>query len=85
MAKVNVNNIENWTFVTGTPRSGTTFVGMVLSLPLDRIRRDSLSLDERKPYSRFSKTRRFGSTRVRVLLWISYTDKREHIDQLLLI
>jgi hypothetical protein len=54
MAKVNVNNIENWTFVTGTPRSGTTFVGMVLSLPLDRIRRDSLSLDERKPYSRSS-------------------------------
>lgn len=29
------NNIENWIFVTGTPRSGTTFVGKVLSLPLE--------------------------------------------------
>jgi hypothetical protein len=34
MVKVAVNNVKNWTFVTGTPRSGTTFVGLVLSLPL---------------------------------------------------
>lgn len=28
-----VKNIRNWIFVTGVPRSGTTFVGMNLSLP----------------------------------------------------
>lgn len=26
---------QNWLFVTGTPRSGTTFVGRVLSIPLE--------------------------------------------------
>jgi len=30
---INTNNIKNWVFVTGVPRSGTTFVGKVLSLP----------------------------------------------------
>ena len=29
------NNLKNWIFVTGAPRSGTTFVGKVLSLPLE--------------------------------------------------
>lgn len=28
-------NIENWVFVTGAPRSGTTFVGRVLSAPIE--------------------------------------------------
>lgn len=28
-------NIKNWVFVTGTPRSGTTFVGTVLSAAMD--------------------------------------------------
>lgn len=32
--KINVGNIENWILVTGAIRSGTTFVGKVLSLPL---------------------------------------------------
>lgn len=32
--KLAVDKIENWIFVTGTGRSGTTFVGTVLSLPL---------------------------------------------------
>jgi hypothetical protein len=27
--------VQKWIFVTGTPRSGTTFVGKILSLPLD--------------------------------------------------
>ena len=31
--KVAVNQIQNWVYVTGVPRSGTTFVGKVLSLP----------------------------------------------------
>jgi hypothetical protein len=35
MIKVAVHNIKNWIFVTGTIRSGTTFVGKVLSLPLE--------------------------------------------------
>ncbi|WP_152983626.1 sulfotransferase [Lyngbya aestuarii] len=35
MIKVKINNIKNWIFVTGVPRSGTTFVGMNLSLPLE--------------------------------------------------
>lgn len=35
MIKFAVNNIKNWIFVTGVIRSGTTFVGMVLSLPLE--------------------------------------------------
>ena len=33
MIKLAVDNIQNWIFVTGVPRSGTTFVGMTLSLP----------------------------------------------------
>jgi hypothetical protein len=33
MIKLAVNKINNWIFVTGVPRSGTTFVGMTLSLP----------------------------------------------------
>lgn len=33
MIKLAVDNIDNWIFVTGVPRSGTTFVGMTLSLP----------------------------------------------------
>ena len=35
MLKIAVENIKNWIFVTGVIRSGTTFVGIVLSLPLD--------------------------------------------------
>jgi hypothetical protein len=35
MLKIAVENIKNWIFVTGVIRSGTTFVGMVLSLPLE--------------------------------------------------
>ncbi len=35
MIKLAVDNIKNWVFVTGTPRSGTTFVGTMLSLPLE--------------------------------------------------
>lgn len=35
MFKVAADNIKNWVFVTGAPRSGTTFVGRVLSLPLE--------------------------------------------------
>lgn len=31
---LNVDNIDNWVFVTGLIRSGTTFTGTVLSLPL---------------------------------------------------
>ena len=34
MIKIAVENITNWIYVTGVPRSGTTFVGKVLSLPL---------------------------------------------------
>jgi len=34
MFKLSVNNIKNWIFVTGVIRSGSTFVGKVLSLPL---------------------------------------------------
>jgi len=30
---MNTNRIKNWMFVTGVPRSGTTFVGKILSLP----------------------------------------------------
>lgn len=33
--KLAISNIKNWIFVTGVIRSGTTFVGMVLSLPLE--------------------------------------------------
>lgn len=29
--KENKNNVENWIFVTGVPRSGTTFVGNIIS------------------------------------------------------
>ncbi|MGB3533144.1 MAG: hypothetical protein WBA13_06465 [Microcoleaceae cyanobacterium] len=32
--KLAVNQIKNWIFVTGTIRSGTTFVGTILSLPI---------------------------------------------------
>lgn len=32
--KIAVDNIENWIFVTGVIRSGTTFVGKILSQPL---------------------------------------------------
>ncbi|PSB09556.1 hypothetical protein C7B62_12750 [Pleurocapsa sp. CCALA 161] len=32
--KIAVDKIKNWVFVTGVPRSGTTFAGTVLSLPL---------------------------------------------------
>ena len=35
MVKLAANNVKNWTFVTGVPRSGTTFVGRMLSLPLE--------------------------------------------------
>ncbi len=35
MIKLAVDNIKNWIFVTGVIRSGTTFVGTVLSLPLE--------------------------------------------------
>lgn len=35
MIKLAVNNINNWIFVTGVPRSGTTFVGKILSMPLE--------------------------------------------------
>ena len=33
MLKIAVKNITNWIFVTGVIRSGTTFVGTILSLP----------------------------------------------------
>jgi hypothetical protein len=33
--KLAVNNIKNWIYVTGLPRSGTTFVANILSLPLE--------------------------------------------------
>lgn len=33
MIKLATDQIQNWIFVTGVPRSGTTFVGMNLSLP----------------------------------------------------
>jgi hypothetical protein len=33
--KVLADNVRNWVFVTGLPRSGTTFVGKMLSLPLE--------------------------------------------------
>ena len=33
MFKLAVDNINNWVFVTGAIRSGTTFVGQILSLP----------------------------------------------------
>ena len=32
--KFAVKNVKNWIFVTGIPRSGSTFVGNVLSFPL---------------------------------------------------
>lgn len=31
--KLPVDKINNWVFVTGLIRSGTTFVGMILSIP----------------------------------------------------
>lgn len=31
--KIAVDQIKNWIYVTGVPRSGTTFVGKILSLP----------------------------------------------------
>ncbi|GAB4523081.1 MAG: hypothetical protein Tsb0014_00290 [Pleurocapsa sp.] len=34
MIKLRTNQINNWIFVTGLIRSGTTFVGKILSLPL---------------------------------------------------
>lgn len=33
MIKLAVDRIKNWIFVTGVPRSGSTFVGNILSLP----------------------------------------------------
>jgi hypothetical protein len=33
--KLATGNIKNWIYITGLPRSGTTFVGSVLSLPLE--------------------------------------------------
>ena len=35
MIKIATENIKNWVYVTGVPRSGTTFVGKVLSMPLE--------------------------------------------------
>ncbi|EAW35728.1 sulfotransferase family protein [Lyngbya sp. PCC 8106] len=35
MIKLENSSIKNWVFVTGAPRTGTTFVGMNLSLPLE--------------------------------------------------
>ena len=35
MIKIAVDKINNWIFVTGAPRTGTTFVGMNLSLPIE--------------------------------------------------
>jgi hypothetical protein len=35
MFKLAVDKIDNWIFVTGVPRSGTTFAGKILSLPLE--------------------------------------------------
>jgi hypothetical protein len=35
MFKLAVDNVRNWIFVTGVPRSGTTFVGTMLSSPLE--------------------------------------------------
>lgn len=35
MLKIAAGNVKNWIFVTGTPRSGTTFVGTILSSPLE--------------------------------------------------
>jgi hypothetical protein len=35
MFKFAVDKISNWIFVTGVPRSGTTFAGKILSLPLE--------------------------------------------------
>lgn len=35
MFKLAVDKIENWIYVTGVIRSGTTFVGKILSLPLE--------------------------------------------------
>ena len=35
MLKIRNNQIKNWIFVTGAPRTGTTFVGMNLSLPIE--------------------------------------------------
>jgi sulfotransferase family protein len=35
MVKFATANIKNWVFVTGVPRSGTTFLGMMLSSPLE--------------------------------------------------
>ena len=32
--KIAVDKIKNWIFVTGAPRSGTTFVGQILSSPI---------------------------------------------------
>lgn len=32
--KIAVDKIKNWIFVTGAPRSGTTFVGQILSTPI---------------------------------------------------
>ena len=35
MIKIATENIDNWVYITGVPRSGTTFVGKVLSMPLE--------------------------------------------------
>ncbi|MEO1690290.1 MAG: hypothetical protein AAFR63_02000 [Cyanobacteria bacterium J06631_6] len=35
MIKIATEKINNWVYVTGVPRSGTTFVGKVLSMPLE--------------------------------------------------
>lgn len=35
MIKIATEKITNWIYVTGIPRSGTTFVGKVLSMPLE--------------------------------------------------
>ncbi|MEL6929627.1 MAG: hypothetical protein AAFO95_13445 [Cyanobacteria bacterium J06600_6] len=34
MIKIAAEKITNWVYVTGVPRSGTTFVGKILSIPL---------------------------------------------------
>lgn len=35
MFKLSINNLKNWIYVTGVIRSGSTFVGKVLSLPIE--------------------------------------------------
>ena len=35
MIKIATDKIDNWVYVTGVPRSGTTFVGKILSIPIE--------------------------------------------------